>query len=337
MSEVPPLPPVESISDPSEQEEYTLLKGHFRTDGTYKSDEQLRSEYVHLTDEIINKLTNGVEVIDPHTGEKELKRPDAVVWLDKSARPVSWLTKELWPILAADQDGTVPELPKFYFANIDREQWVNTIDPEGSGHLDIDRVDRSIIRSLRSIFVTNKPKDQKLTEDLDSQPSVLDGKTVLIVDEVQATGRTLNIARKFFSKAFPDTKVAGMHWMGGITVKGGATGNADLPIWYKQSTEKGRGVGNRDEQLSRSSKSLTQRLGAMFLSTVLRQSDPASLQLRKEFKQLARGVKEGKVLYVPSLSRDVDDFDERAQRINGMSFEKFIEAKNELSKPVEPN
>jgi hypothetical protein len=48
--------------------EYELLKGHFRTDGSFKNDDQLRSEYVNLTDGLINKMTEGVSVEDPHTG-----------------------------------------------------------------------------------------------------------------------------------------------------------------------------------------------------------------------------------------------------------------------------
>src|SRR6185436_11400821 len=88
---------------PEEQPfEYELLTGHKRTDGSWKSSEELKTEYVHLTDELIRKMTEGVRVVDAVTGETENKPVDYVVWIDKSARPVSWLTKELWPTLAVD-------------------------------------------------------------------------------------------------------------------------------------------------------------------------------------------------------------------------------------------
>src|SRR5690606_2842337 len=93
--------------------EYQLLRGHFRTDGSFKNDDQLRSEYVSLTDSLVYKMTEGVTVEDPQTKERVVRKPDVVVWLDKSARPVSWLTKELWDTLAVDENGHVPKMPEF--------------------------------------------------------------------------------------------------------------------------------------------------------------------------------------------------------------------------------
>jgi hypothetical protein len=310
--------------------EYELLTGHFRTDGSFKNDDQLRSEYINLTDTLINKLVNGVTVEDPDTGERAVRKPDVVVWLDKSARPVSWLTKELWSTLAADADGNIPDMPDFRYVNIDREQWVNQIDPQGTGYMDISHVDKSIIRSLRSIFVEPTSKKQGLTEKIDTAPTELDGKTVLIVDEVRSTGRTLDIAQKFFKKAFPGTAVGTAHWMGGLVEIKGALGNADIPVWYKDSDIKGRGVGNRDERLSGRSYSRTQRLGAWFLSTRLPDEDPASRKLRDELHQLAEDVKDKKVLVIPSPDREIDDIVERAERLNDYDFDTYQAKRKEL-------
>lgn len=312
--------------------EYELLKGHFRTGGSFKTDEQLRSEYVQLTDDLIYKMTEGVSVKDLETGETRIEKPDYVIWLDKSARPVAWLAKDLWPTLAADKDGHLPKMPKFRFVNIDREQWVTQVDPEGVGHMDIDRVDQSIIRSLRSIFVSVPNKQQGLTEEIDTAPSELDNKTIMIVDEVRSTGRTLDIAEKFFKRAFPTTKVATAHWMKSLVAKDMAVGNADLPVWYKEKDVQGRGVGNRDEVLSRSSPSRTQRLGSWFLSTRLSDpSDPSSRQLRKELSQLAKDAHDGKILVMPSLDRDADDYEDRAVRLNSLQFEEFLKKKEQLT------
>jgi hypothetical protein len=301
--------------------EYKLLTGHARTDGSYKTDEELRTEYLRNTDELIRQMTEGVRFTDPETGEQSIERPDAVVWLDKSARPVSWLTKETWPKLAADAEGNVPDMPSFYFANIDREQWVNTIDPEGNGVVNIDRVDPTIIRSLRSIYVSPAHKQNGLTDEIDTAPSELDNKNILIVDEVYSSGRTLTYAAKFFQKAFPTAKVAGTYWMGGIAQRGNAQGNADLPVWYKDKIVTGRGVSNRNERLSQKSPSRTQRLGGWFLSTAFEQPDPSSVQLRKELKQLAH---DPNVLVEPSRIRPEDDQDERIERFNGMTPKEFF-------------
>src|SRR5690606_9495645 len=99
------------IQNEPEEFEYRILKGHTRTNGSFKSDEALKTEYVRLTDDLIHRITEGIKVEDPDTGEVENKPTDYVIWLDKSARPLSWLTKELWPQLAADKDGNIPAEP----------------------------------------------------------------------------------------------------------------------------------------------------------------------------------------------------------------------------------
>lgn len=314
--------------------EYKLLTGHRRTDGSWKSSDELRTEYLTQTDELIRKAVEGVEYTDPATGEVKVERPDAIVWLDKSARPVSWIMNEMWQKFAADAEGNVPQRPDFYYANIDREQWVNTLDPQGVGTVDITKVDRSVIRSLRSIFVSPANKREGLTEDIDTAPATLDGKNILIVDEVNSTGRTLVYAKKFFAEAFPTAKIAGTYWMGGVAQKGNGVGNADLPVWYKaqdpnrRPDHTGRGVDNRDERRSQQSPSRTQRLGAWFLSTPFPNPDPKSKQLRTEIRHL---VHDTEVLIAPSIKRDEDDFDERVARFNkGMTIKQFGAARRKL-------
>ncbi len=318
--------------DPTPGFQYELLVGHDRTDGTPKSTAELQTEYIRLTDRLIHKLVDGVEIRDPHTDERVNHVPDFMVCLDKSARPLAWMTKELWPLLAADKDGNVPKMPEIKFVNIDRNQWTSSIDPQGNGTSRIDHIDPSIIRSLRSVFLEN-PNDRAdgLTETIDTAPTQFDGKTVLIVDEVNSTGRTLGYAESFFQRAFPEANIAGTHWMGGVTAKnrGMAVGNADLPVWYSDERQDGRGVGNRNVDLSLESKNRTQKLGAWFLSTVPRQTDTRALQLRSEMHQLAQDARDGKIVIEPS--RDRDDFEERALRLNHVSTTaEYVARKNRL-------
>lgn len=139
-------------------------------------------------------MTGGLSVVDSSTGEKTNQRPDCVIWLDKSARPVEWLTRSLWPVLSKGEDDKVPPMPKSYFLNIDREHWVNILDSQGNGGLDVGRIDDSVIRSLRSIFVLPTQKQTGLSPKIDSAKTVLDGKVIMVVDEVRSTGRTLDYA-----------------------------------------------------------------------------------------------------------------------------------------------
>ncbi len=328
MSESLHQPRLFPTEETEQRVQYELLREHTRTDGSLKTTEQLRAEYVHLTDEIVRQLTDGIRVEDPVSGEYIYEKPDYVVWLDKSARPVAWLTRDLWPLLAQDENGKVPKIPESRFVNIDREQWVNTVDPNGTGMVDIDRVDESVIRSLRSIFVVPEYKKEGLTEAIDQAPAELDGKTILIIDEVKASGKTLDIAHKFFQRAFPTARIGTTHWMRGMAQIGTAQGNADLPVWYRSDIEEGRGVGNRDQNRSQRSKSTTQRLGGWFLSTALESRDSLSAQLRSELHQLAQGARSGEVLVVPSHQRD--DFIERAERLNGMTLDEFKSAKQKI-------
>lgn len=346
--EKPPVnsPPQESAEQPN----YQLLVGHHRTNGTWKSDEQLRTEYIRLTDNLVHDMVQGVQVEDPVTHERTVARPDVVIWLDKSARPISWLLKGcwqndngeevpgLWNLLAADKDGNVPPMPAFRFVNIDRMQWVNAVDPHGEGTIDFDRFDPSIFRSLRSIFVEPKYKQSGLDESIDTAPSELDGKVVMIVDEVRASGRTLEYAKEFFKRAFPTSKVAGRHWMTGLVLKDvSAVGNADLPVWYKEKSMFGRGVGNREDAVSGKSRSDTQQLGRFFLSTRLpavqlknpvtqeteHKYDPLSATLRNEFRMLSREAYAGSLLVQPSGEREEQDYIERVERYNHMPFAEF--------------
>ena len=317
------------ISSDEPEFKYDLLRGHKLTDGSWKTDDQLRMEYIQLTDGLINVMTNGVEVIDPETQEKQTRKPDVVVWLDKSARPLAWFTKDLWPTLAVDpKTGEVPKMPEFKFVNIDKKQWVNTIDPEGVGIMDINKVDASVVRSLRSIFISPRDKKEGLTEKIDTTHSDLDNKTILIVDEVYSSGDTLTIAKKFFERAFPTARVAGTHWMRGVVIKEGAFGNKDLPVWYKAKSEMGRGVANRSEQLSGRSSNSTQRLGAWFLSRRFPSDEPdvKGLQLRKELRHLAHYPE---VPILPAFSRP-----NRRELIsffnNGASFESVMQRVREI-------
>lgn len=294
--------------------EYRLLTGHRRTDGSEKSSEALRMEYINLTDKLIHQMTDGVDITDPVTYEKETRVPDAVVFLDKSARPLAWLTRELWDRLAPEPGSDeIPPMPDMKFLNIDREQWVNAVDPDGHGYMDISKIDPSIIRSLRSIFVSPQDKQDGITEAIDDAPASLDNKTIMVVDEVSSTGRTLSIATKMIQRAFPSAHVGGAHWMDGMARKGSAVGNADLPVWYKEDDEYGRGVGDRaHDHPDRRSDNLTQRLGSWFLSTRFAKPDGKALQLRREIKHLAEHPD---VPIRPSYERD--DVFERLETLNG--------------------
>ena len=322
---------------------YTVLRGHFRTDGTYKSAEELRTEYLHLTDDLIYQLEGTLEVGEQ--GEV-VKRPEAVIFLDKSARPLAWLLKEVWPLLAREpgtrfEDGKVPPMPEMYFLNIDREQWVHTVDPQGVGAMDIRNIDDSILRSLRSIFVEPKYKTAENGQDdlgdVGDAPTYLDGKTVLIVDEVRSSGRTAEYSKAFLEKAIPEAEFKITHWMKGMTQIGQAVGNRDIPVWYKEDDVYGRGVADRNDTRSERSTSQTQRLGRYFLSTRHNRTDHDADRLRQDFAHLRFDLENQDVLFYPGGLRELDDIEERVVAVNGLTFETFLQKKRAQQAASKPS
>ena len=191
----------------------------------------LRSRYATLTDALIYRL-------EGHDGWI----PDYVVCLDKSGRPVAWLARALWPILARTPgtdftQARVPPMPQFRFVNIDREQWWSYTGGSEFGVIDVSKVPEQAIAALRRVFLPQA----------DSVAAWLDGRRVLIVDEVKNTGDTLQIARGLFARAFPTADVRTTHWMdpGSTRDRSGMRRTSEVPVWYRADIWQGRLVGNR--------------------------------------------------------------------------------------------
>jgi hemolysin-activating ACP:hemolysin acyltransferase len=243
-----------------------------------------------------------------------------VVYLDKSGRPVAWLVRALWSALAREpgtryRDNDVPPIPTTRFANIDREQWWHLTGASETDLIDVTRVPVEAVRALRAVFLRSQPS---AGHDIDTSPAWLDGRRILIVDEVSNTGDTLAIATGLISRAFPTATVRATHWMtpGRVVDRHGLARVATVPIWYRSDTWTGRLVGNR---LDPANPSATWRgkAGALFLSTRPRVPDDVGLRLRREIDHLASDVRTGRLLAAPSSLRDVDDWADRVEALYG--------------------
>lgn len=294
---------------------YVIFQGYRTESGIDKSQSDLLENYLRYTDKLIGTIDGSINGTMPF---------DAVIYLDKSARPVAWMVNELWEDLArvpgTDFDeNIIPPKPKTYFLNIDREQWLPTVDPGHTGKFNIDAIPEETLKGLRAIYEPGN----------DSDNTILDGKRILIVDEVNVTGTTLAISKAILQKAIPDGTFETAHWMnpGVYTNKSGVSTNGDLPVWYKSHDPTGRGVGDRDLNISNNSKSRAQRLGKWFLSTALGFVDQKSVQLRAEIKKMAQEMRDGKILFTPTAERPDKDFVDRITKINSMSEQEFIDKK----------
>lgn len=292
------------------QPKYNILKAHRKTDNSEKSLPELEMEYVQLTDKLIHGMTHGIDFRTPeHTTVHD--KPSVVIFFDKSARPVSWLTRELWDTLAPEPGSDViPEQPDFKFLNIDRKRLCKQLDPNNCGKFDASYVSEAQIIGLRSIF--NPDHDGSY-----DAPNALDNQAIMLVDEMLASGATMEMATAILQRAFPTSLVQGTYWMEKKARINGVEGNADAPIWYSSETETGRGVGDALPN------QLITDPAQLFLSRRFPAPDEKSLLLRQDFKKLARSVGQG-VLYLPHNVRDDESQNRRAEHHNDKDFDETM-------------
>jgi hypothetical protein len=299
-------------------------------------------EYVKNTDYIIGRLDgsipprDNVYSIDQDLFEKRgtvfftkqeskdipcAQKPDIVLWLDKSARPVSWMVQELWDQLASrNEDGSIADKPQSWFLNIDRFPWLRAsglgnkeIASGVPGQFDINSIgtDAAPVKRqigwIRGIFVDDKRQDQDgnvitLTEEnfdqevwnmpLRCTKNNQSPQSLMIVDEVKSSGDTLSIAQQLLSAAFPELVVTRAYWQNdkrATSIKG-ASINKDgwVPVWYDENTAAGRGVGEVSlAWYQNSNRNWRHKLGAFVLSTPAVVSDAKTGDRKVDSRSLA--------------------------------------------------
>ena len=290
-------------------DDYELLVGHRSMDGREISQESLHAQYLHLTDRLVNMTTDGGF--------------DRLIFLDKSARPVAVLMRLAWPVLAPAVAhagaGPLPRLPDCTYLNIDRLQWRELMDPQGVGRFDASALPKGPITGLRDAF---RPSQR-------SDATWLDGQRVLVVDEVRVSGDTAAIATKLLSRAFPRATFEATQWMTPklVVKSGGNRYNNQLPVWYRDDTMLGRGIGDRDPAWSSEHANARIRSGAWFFSRPLAAPDQASVRLRIELRSLVGSLLRGEVLFVPDFDRD--DLEERCRLFNGIELGDLRQARSD--------
>lgn len=279
------------------------------------NDPELRTRYVRYTENLIARL-----IAD---------KIQHVVFLDKSARPVAWLVKSLWPTLGVDEEAKAVSLPEIRFANIDREQWgpVTGRSEDKNGGVDLSRIHPDAIHDLQRLFGGLSSDGH----DIGSTRTQFDGATVAIVDEVKASGDTLEIATGLFELAFPEGRFKGLYWMPPVvkTRPGGARVNSEVPVWYNDYDQHGRLVADRNLKRSLASHSIRQQIGAMYLSTTFPYKDDQGELLRNEMQQLASEVADGLIPVTPSAERSDTTIDYIFNRVNNLTEEEFVTLKRD--------
>ncbi len=247
---------IERFDEP--EENYNLLRegsqSQKQTESVLdqKDTNVILQDYLEYTDKIIGVADGSIgerDVIDPRDPERSAEKPDVMIFLDKSARPVADLMSALWEQFAADG----AKMPDVDFLNIDRVNWFTNqgysrVQAEtvlGPADFDIDKVSSGEIAAIRALFVRGDLTEGGWQDEVMNMPTILDGKNVTIIDEVKSQGGTLSIATQLLRRAIPEAIVTG-HYFWETNYKQMADGKlkADsVPVWYDKENPMGRGVG----------------------------------------------------------------------------------------------
>lgn len=314
------------------------------------------SKYLAYTDDLVGTLDGSIaerDLVDPDNPELSHQRPDIVIWLDKSARPVSWFVQALWEQLARPD----ADLPQFEYLNIDRTEWFKRqgfrhdeserrLGPED---FSIDEVPDEDIARIRAIFTIGEIDRDNWQESVKELPTTLDNKNILIVDEVKNKGGTLSIAQQLIKKAFPTATVSGEYfWQAGRYALNGNPSELQMdsaPVWYDAGSAFGRGIGDISqeyfEQLPDTHENYKKKLGWTVLSAPHVESgsfkpvaDKAAMKLQQDIAYLSYDVSSGNVLRVPSPDREYEDFLRilSEQDLDLASFKKLREERDARNK-----
>lgn len=321
-------------------ENFQLLTGEnqmVREGGSEWNTDYVIERYVSATDKIIGMLDGTIgddeafEYRDKAFESDEKVRHDVLLCLDKSARPVADFVDAFWEQMASPGS----KLPKSEFLNIDRVNWFshigkNPYDAEyrlGPKDFDIDKVEPYRINAIRALFTEGEITESNWEEEVWNLPTRLDGKNVLIVDEVKNRGGTLFIAHQLLKRAIPEAKLdatyfweAGRYSIDGRSAQSEQLQMESAPVWYNKENQFGRGIGDvsltwwqHEYELHPSAETLKRHLGAFALSAPHHDEDykiaPDELykKLMQDLSFATYAVAGREVLYVPSKYRERND------------------------------
>lgn len=265
-------------------DEFPVLK-----EQTHKiiDNKQPKTEKININDNLMHYVQDTALLISVIDGSLKNESPfDHIIYLDKSARPVSWLVNMLWNVFAAkDSTGNIIKRPPHTYVNIDRSPWFRnvgiSVSDDGrkkdngelaryTDFLEAAKAGKLLpahIAPLRALFIEGGI-DTENADEIMNTPTILDGKRVLIVDEVSRTGSTLSIAEYLFEQAVPDAaRIIGdyfWHPQEPAIMVNGESVLTSLPVWYDPNTLTGRGIGGLEPDYFK------QRYGNYLLDTVHR-------------------------------------------------------------------
>jgi hypothetical protein len=358
---------------------------HTHTEHYYKTMEATAMDYLSDTARLISILDGTNSETKDLVGDdiEKHSRFDAVIYLDKSARPVSWLVGEFWKDFGYSEraskffkdinpeDDIDVSMPKTSYLNIDRVSMYREVrmDVDDDGYVDdtesrkkikaqfknfLDRehnLPKDWITGIRAVYSVGEINENDPDEKVWDMPTRLDGKKILIVDEVKDSGASLEMAMHLLRQAIPDANIiCGTHFWtkgGGRSSPVDVEGNTQMgssPVWYNR-VDIGKGIGDPDAryakeryQKHKTSTAKKRSIGAIVLGATRKgfrndedksswsenkqgnsQIDPESRALRQDIKYLHDEYRAGKIMFIPPLSGSSDNKIKLALDMQGLS------------------
>lgn len=335
------------ISDPERR--FPILSGQTGPDGQLWTFDETASAFTRATARLIAFLDGtSTEALAGDTGL--FTKPDVVIYLDKSARPVRWCVSAFWSQIGQGRP------PFTGFLSIDRMNWfprlgISVTDIRrgwGIGengtekHLDLTDLTarlrlidadpdlrtelRHLCSRIRALFVRAPlSMGPEWADEVWRAPTVLDHKSVVLIDEVKSGGATLHLAQTLLRIAVPEAAdIAGQYFWASTSRRlvDGQPQMGAPPVWYRSTDPWGRGVGDLDERYyydryraHPTAASWRRYLGAIVASpphhrggpdgTPIIVTDRKARQLRDEIHHLAQEYRRGTVLLIPPDNWDL--------------------------------
>ncbi len=169
------------------------------------------------TPEKVERVKTRISELIDQIKEEE---PDVLFFMDRSARPLSWMLREAW------DDETDGKLPAIKFVNIGREKMdvlrgnydgapANEYSFEfedDEGNIDTEKYKKSVddywaaFNSDKYIEKVRRDITGKFHDTEDMFGTNLHG-NIMIVDDFESSGYSLRTARGFFEKHFPESYI----------------------------------------------------------------------------------------------------------------------------------
>ncbi len=140
---------------------------------------------------------------------------DTIVFLDRSARPLSWMFREGWKLKYPDED-----IPDVKFVNIGTSSYFHGGDTSTLQGSDLslekfDEVQDLLCDGEQGKWMSKRDIPREWRDKIDEQTGVVEelkrvykdefaGGSILVVDELSGSGSTQMTALRLFENAFPD-------------------------------------------------------------------------------------------------------------------------------------